>query len=443
MNAIAKTDKTIRNGWKWVPTLYFAEGIPYTIVTVLSVLMYKRFGLDNTDVALYTSWLYLPWVIKPFWSPIVDVFRTKRWWILAMQFFLGISMAGVAFTIHAPHFVQWTLALFWLMAFSSATHDISADGFYMIPLTPHAQTFFVGIRSTAYKLGTFLVQGPALFCIGRLEIYFRDPKQVWSITFLAGALVFVGLLMYHAFALPHPKADRPSGNKDCIQNIWQTIVTFFQKPYVVSAVLFMLLFRLPEAFLVKICPMFLIDPVEEGGLELATMQLGLVQGTMGWIGLVLGGILGGIAISSGGFKRWLWPMVAAISIPDVVYIILAYFQPTSIPFIASCIFIEQFGYGFGFTAYMVFLIYFAQGASKTAHYAFCTGIMALGMMLPGMVAGWLQEQVGYLNFFIIVVVAFIPFTVLASAIVHIDDDFGVQASEEEEEEDEVKKVEEQ
>lgn len=416
----------MKSPWSWIPTLYFAEGIPNTVVMVIAVVMYKRLGLDNESIAFYTSWLYLPWVIKPFWSPIVDMFRTKRWWVLWMQFFIGASMAGVAFTLPVETGVQWSLAFFWLMAFSSATHDIAADGYYMLQLSPHEQALFVGIRSTFYRVANIAGQGLLIMLAGLLEAYTQVPVKAWSLTFFFAAAIFLLLCVYHTRFLPRPTADVDEGRltaRERLNIFCRTFTTFFRKRQILIALAFMLLYRFPEALLTKICPLFLLDKVDAGGLALATSEIGLVQGTVGVIGLTLGGILGGLAVARDGFGKWLWPMVLSISLPNVVYILLAYYQPDNLPIVAACIFVEQFGYGFGFTAYMLYLIHFSQGQFKTAHYAFCTGFMALSMMLPGMAAGWLQEQVGYLNFFIIVM-ALVPLTFLVSAFIRVEPEYG-------------------
>lgn len=409
----------------WIPSLYFAEGIPYVIVTVVSMVMYKRMGLSNVDIALYTSWLQIPWVIKPFWSPIVDMLRTKRWWILLMQLVIGAGLAGVAFTLPASHFVQYSLALFFLLAFSSATHDIAADGFYMLELTEHEQTLYVGMRNTCYRIATIAGQGLLVSMAGFLEAYLRQPIKAWMYTFWAAAALFFALYGYHYFFMPDPegKQQDKARNHLSLGSVFVTFFTFFQKPHILTALAFMLLFRLPEALLSKICPLFLMDPYTQGGLGLSTSEIGLVQGTVGVIGLLLGGIIGGIAVARDGFSKWLWPMVLSISVPDILYILLAYFQPSNLFLINVCVFIEQFGYGFGFTAYMLYLLYFSQGKTQTAHYAFCTGFMSLGMMLPGMCAGYLQDLMGYLNFFIFVV-ALVPVTFAVSALIKVDPHFG-------------------
>ena len=414
--------------WAWVPTLYTAEGLPYVVVMTVAVVLFKNLGLDNTDVALYTSWLYLPWVIKPFWSPLVDVLKTKRWWIVAMQLIVGAAMAGVAMTIPASGTVRWCLAFFWLMAFSSATHDIAADGYYMIELDEQEQSLFVGIRSTFYRVATIIGQGAIVALGGFLETLFKSPQRAWMYTFLAVSALFLLLCLYHAVVLPNPEKTNEGngariGLSSVFKNVIATFVSFFKKEGIAVALLFMLLYRLPEALLVKICPMFLLDPVDKGGLGLSTIDLGFAQGTVGVIGMTVGGILGGIVVARHGFKRWLWPMVLSITLPDAVYIFLAYYQPDNLWLTSACIGVEQFGYGFGFTAYMLYMLYFARGERQTAHYAFCTGFMALSMMLPGMVSGWLQEHLNYLNFFILAMaLTFVTFAV--TALVKVDPEFG-------------------
>ena len=412
--------------WAWIPTLYFAQGLPYVAVMTISVIMYKRLGISNAELAFYTGWLNLPWVIKPLWSPFIDLIKTKRWWITWMQLLIGAGLAGIAFTIPTDYFFQLTLAVFWLMAFSSATHDIAADGFYMLGLSSHEQALFVGIRSTFYRIATIAGQGLLIMLAGHLEKTTNNIPFSWSITFMVLAGLFLALWVWHKFILPHPdsdKAAREVSASTLLKEFGATFVSFFRKKRAGIAILFMLLYRLPEAQLGKMSIPFLIDPTSEGGLGLTTEQIGFVQGTVGIIGLTLGGILGGIAVSRHGLKRWLWPMVWAISLPDIVYVYLSYVQPTSLMLVNTCVFIEQFGYGFGFTAYMLYLIYFADGEHKTAHYAICTAFMALGMMIPGMAAGWLQEVMGYQGFFIWIMVCTLA-TFGVTALLKIDPQFG-------------------
>lgn len=603
-----------RSPWAWIPTLYFAQGLPYVAVMTISVIMYKRLGISNTDIALYTSWLYLPWVIKPFWSPFVDLLKTKRWWVVTMQMLVGAGLAGIAFTIPAPHFFQITLAIFWLVAFSSATHDIAADGFYMLALDTHDQAMYVGIRSTFYRIATIAGQGLLVILAGLLEsntgltplslevnagpqyaneislpnndyvidatdneMHFfaspavleigttADPAKVdsinawvkqqniangfvvaeatgtqkvaqeknsklgekintfiketfgenrertqhqltgnigvvkvclsqkpdkgekvvlntahkkgdqsifltqgdrfefteanwdkpayitiqidpklkeassasfestsgnislaWSITFFVLAGFFIAICLYHKYILPKPASDKAvceATASNIFKEFFATFVTFFQKKQVWVAVLFMLLYRLPEAQLVKLINPFLLDPRELGGMGLTTGQVGLVYGTVGILGLTIGGIIGGIVAAKGGLKKWLWPMAWSISLTCATFVYLSYYQPENFFIINLCVFIEQFGYGFGFTAYMLYLIYFSDGEHKTAHYAICTAFMALGMMLPGMMAGWLQETMGYRTFFIWIMACTVA-TFGVTSLLKIDDRFG-------------------
>lgn len=400
-----------RSAWSWIPTLYFAEGLPYVAVMTLSVIMYKRFGLSNTDIALYTSWLYLPWVIKPFWSPFVDILKTKRWWIISMQLLIGAGLAGIAFTLPTPFYFKASLAFFWLMAFSSATHDIAADGFYMLALDKSQQSFFVGIRSTFYRLAMITGQGLLVILAGFLEKSTGSIPYAWSLTFFILAGLFLLFFVYHRFILPYPASDSGkavSTPKEVMAEFGRTFSSFFRKEGIGLALAFMLLYRLAEAMLVKLAPPFLLDGRDVGGIGLTTQEMGIAYGTFGVIALTAGGILGGIVASRRGLKYWLVPMALSITLPNVVYLLLAVFQPESFFWVNIAVSFEQFGYGFGFTAYMLYLIHFSEGEHKTAHYSICTGFMALGMMLPGMISGWLCTKLGYVGFFTLVMVLVVP-----------------------------------
>jgi PAT family beta-lactamase induction signal transducer AmpG len=611
-----------RSPWAWIPSLYFAEGLPYVAVMTISVIMYKRLGISNADIALYTSWLYLPWVIKPFWSPFVDLLKTKRWWVVTMQVLLGAGFAGIAFTIPVPMFFQTTLAIFWLIGFSSATHDIAADGYYMLALDTHTQAMYVGIRSTFYRVATIAGQGLLVILAGALESgtglkpvsfeikagpeytnnislpledtsalkqlpantanyefnvyppvvnlstqkiasdsaaklktlvhgynlangfipeekkieekekgtsawakYISGPlgrflkrnfgkadasdnklaltgslavvqvklnkapekgetlvlntsldkgdkslavvqgdriefssenwdkpayllvqadsklaeatsatykglsgniKFAWSITFFILAGFFVALSLYHKFILPKPDSDKPARDvtaSNIFKEFFATFGTFFKKKQIWIAIPFLLLYRFPEAQLIKLISPFLLDAREAGGLGLTTGEVGLVYGTVGILGLTIGGIIGGLIAAKGGLKKWLWPMAWSISLTCATFVYLGVFQPQNLLVINLAVFVEQFGYGFGFTAYMLFMIYMSEGEHKTAHYAICTAFMALGMMLPGMAAGWLQEMIGYENFFWWVMIC-CAFTIIVTAFVKVDENFG-------------------
>lgn len=613
-----------RNPWAWVPSLYFAEGIPYIVVMTVSVIMYKRMGISNTDIALYTSWLYLPWVIKPLWSPVVDLLKTKRFWIITMQLIIGAGLAGVALTIPVSKFFQYTLAFFWLLAFSSATHDIAADGFYMLGLSKHDQAWFVGVRSTFYRFAMITGQGLLIILAGYIEstsglpavelsvntktnieksvyinpnsieisesdkelfivtypnelsistkpiskseadsliafaknwntvhgfyssennsknqsktveepswwernvstkladfirkyfgpkvqiikktdltgnigaFYFHlsqkpkedeevvvtfgresgdnsislvegarfifnasnwnkpavaviqiDPKLryetsalfmaragniplAWTITFFVLAGLFILFFIYHKIILPYPDSDKAVKAENVLGEFFRTFALFFRRKNIGIILAFILLYRFAEAQLVKLASPFLLDAQEAGGLALSTGQVGFVYGTVGIIALTLGGLLGGFVAAKKGLKYWLWWMLIAINLPDLVYVYLSYSQTTNFFLINLCVAIEQFGYGFGFTAYMLYLIYISDGEHKTAHYAIATGFMALGMMLPGMFSGWLQEIIGYQHFFVWVCIATIPGFIVAK-FVSIDPEFGKKSIEE-------------
>ena len=401
--------------------------------------MFNNMGMSKGDMAMYTSMLYLPWVIKPLWSPFVDIIKTKRWWIMAMQVIMSVAFAAVAFSLPHPSpetiaeggtpvslFII-TLILFWITAFASATHDIAADGFYMLALKPKDQSLFVGIRSTFYRLSSIFGQGVLVVIAGLLEKNLGDVPKAWSVTLLVSAAMFALITLWHTFNLPKPESDhaRKSGNGagEIMREFGRTFVTFFQKKHVWIALAFMLLYRLPEAFLVKMMNPFLLDPVQQGGLGLSTETVGIVYGTVGVAALTVGGILGGIAASRWGLKKSLWPMAMALTLPCLSFVFLAAFQPQNLVLVSSCVALDQFGYGFGFTAYMLYLIYYSDGEYKTAHYSLCTAFMALSMMIPGMVAGYVQEELGYTDFFIFVMVCCLV-TVAVTAMLKVDPEYG-------------------
>lgn len=407
--------------WGWIPTLYFAQGIPYFMVNNISVLMFAKMGVPNGEMALFTSLLYLPWAIKPFWSPFVDIIKTKRWWILAMQLLMSIAFILLTLSIPRPDAATIaagttpistftiTLMLFIITAFASATHDIAADGFYMLALKQGDQAAFVGIRSTFYRLSSIFGQGVLVTIAGAIELRYNNIPLSWTITMLVTAILFSAVNFYHLFALPKPASDRStlaagaSSAKEIFKEFARTFQTYFTKPGALLAIAFMLLYRLPEAFLIKMCMPFLVASKEKGGLGLSTTEVGIAYGTIGVIFLVLGGILGGLFASRIGLKRSIWWMAAGMTLPCFTFVYLAIGQPDSLLAISTAIAIEQFGYGFGFTAYMLYMMYFSEGEFKTSHYAICTAFMALSMMIPGLFAGYIQEEIGYVNFFWMVI----------------------------------------
>lgn len=408
-----------RTPWAWIPTLYFAEGLPYFIVNVISVTMFKRMGMSNGDLAFYTSLLYLPWTIKPLWSPFVDIIRSKRWWIILMQVIMAASIFALALTLPHPTAEQIatgnisispfavTLIIFYITAFASATHDIAADGYYMLELDKHRQSLFVGVRNTFYRIGSVFGQGMVVVIAGLLETRYGDIPKAWMMTLIISAVIFGAITIYHSFFLPRPAEDASRETRsasEIFSDFGKTFATFFKKKGVWLAIVFMLLYRLPEAFSVKMLTPFMLDAPEKGGLGLTTAQSGLVYGTVGVIALLLGGILGGVFAARKGLKKSLWPMALSLALPCAVYLFMSAVQPEHIWVVYACVAFDQFGYGFGFTAYTLYMMYFADGEFKTAHYALCTAFMALSMMLPGMIAGLMQEAMGYTGFFIMVMV---------------------------------------
>jgi MFS transporter, PAT family, beta-lactamase induction signal transducer AmpG len=433
------TSSATRNPWAWIPTLYYGQGIPYVIVNMLSVAFYKNMGMSNTDIAFYTSWLNLPWVIKPLWSPLIDMFRTKRIWIIAMQLLVGAGMGAVALTIPAADYVRYSLAVFWLIAFASATHDIAADGFYMLALPQHQQAAFVGVRSAFYRAAMLTGQGGLVWLAGQFIEMTGQVVFAWQIVFGILAVMFALLTVYHFFVLERPASDvtKPISS-DYLSDFFGTFRTFFVRKNILIIVAFLLLYRFGEVQALKLVAPFLLDPIDKGGLGLNNKQLGFIYGGVGVAALTLGGISGGLVISKFGLKKCIWPMLLVCHIPNLAFVALAAYQPTSQLAISVAIAVEQFGYGFGFTAYLMFMIMVADGwgtsfegnnPDKTAHYAICTGFMAASVMIPGLFSGKIQSILGYQNFFIYVCIAALP-SFLVAYFVKIDPMFGRKKAEE-------------
>ncbi|QYF95288.1 MFS transporter [Massilia sp. PAMC28688] len=415
--------------WSWIPSLYFLQALPYVVVMTLSTIIYKARGIGNDEMAFYTSMLYLPWVIKPLWSPLVELFSTKRTWTVVLQLIIGISLVVTGFAMQLPNFFIISIAVLWVMAFASATHDIAADGFYMLGLKEHQQAAFVGVRSTFYRIATIAGGGVLAWLGGELTKRTGDAGFAWSVVFFVLAGIFIALFAYHAYRLPRPADDKAVVVTDnTAKEFVATFVSFFKKPEIWLILGFILTYRLGESQLLKMAIPFMMDPAAKGGLGLTTEQVGLAYGTIGIIALTIGGLLGGYFISRVGLKRALWPMVFAVHTPDLIFVYMSSTLPDSFVLITACLAIEQMGYGFGFTALMMFMIMVSQGEHKTAHYSICTGLMALGMMVPGMYSGRVQEFLGYQNFFIYVCLMTLP-AFLMAALVRIDPEFGKKTPE--------------
>lgn len=392
-----------RAAWAWVPSLSFADGLPLVILMTVSLIFYKQMGLSNTAVTFYTSWMYLPWILKPIWSPFIDLVKTKRWWVLLTEILLGAAFGGVAFTIPTSFWFQGTLFFFWVAAFTGASHCVAADGFYLLALNERQQAWFMGIRQMADRLATIFGQGILVMVAGNLQVIFRGSiSYSWSLTFYGLAGVFLALWLWHSRTLPHARDDRQHplvSARAILSGFVLTFRTFLRKKGIIQALCFIMLFRFSEALLSKVSPLFLIDAPHNGGLGLAPQEYGLVQGTVGMIGVIIGSIIGGFAVSKGGLHKWLFPMVLAYSLPPVIYLALAYWLPDSLMLVSVSVFIEQCSTGFGLTAYMMFLIYYNRGEFRTSHYAIASALMTLSLMIPGIMAGSLEEALGYRRFF--------------------------------------------
>ena len=409
--------------WTWVPSLYFVEGVPYFLVNSISVMLFAKMGVPNDELTFFTTLLYFPWFLKGLWSPIVDVLRTKRWWVIAMQVLMTALCFLLAITLPSPDpatmaakstsvgLFRWTLLLFIITAFASATHDIAADGYYMLAHDQKSQAAFVGIRSTFYRIASIFSQGALVFIAGTIEERTDNIPLSWQLTIGLTGLILLLTTMYHLFFMPHPAEDTERKDQtvsSAMRELGRSFTTFFTKPGVWLAILFMLLYRLSEGFLVKLCQPFMLDAVETtirdgqiigGGLGLSTQTVGWLYGTIGVICLLIGGILGGIYISRQGLRKLLWIMALSLTLPSFVYVALSIYQPSDLWFISTCVGFEQFGYGFGFTAYMLYMMHFSEGEYKTSHFAICTAFMALSMMIPGFIAGKIEMAVGYTTFF--------------------------------------------
>jgi PAT family beta-lactamase induction signal transducer AmpG len=407
--------KTSTNPWYWIPVLNFASGLPYAIIISVSVIMYKNLGINNEDIGIYTSLLYLPWVVKPLWSPFIDLYSTKRKWFLAMQLVISIAFLVVGLTIPISNFFVLSLAVFWVAAFASASNDVASDGFYMLALTKDQQSFFLGIRSTFYRLSLLTGNGLIVIIAGYLEQQYGDKSKAWSYTMVIVGFIMTAITIYNYFSTPKVETNTDENEVETATKVSFGAVfkTFFQKKQIGLALAFILVFRLGESQLLKMLTPFLIDEKAVGGMGLTTQDVGIIYGTFGVLALTIGGILGGIAISKDGLGKWMLPMILAMHLPIIGFILLSHFHPSSIYYIYATVIAEQFGYGFGFASFMMYLIYLADGESKTSHYSIATGFMALGMMLPGMLSGFIQEYLGYGNFFIWVFLATIPGIILS------------------------------
>ncbi len=426
-----------RHGLWWVPTLAFLGAIPFIVAQSLSSVLYKNLGVSNSEITFYTSLLYLPWVIKPLWSPLVDIFKTKRFWVILTQMLIGASLFALSLSLHTSHFFFISLAVLWLIAFASSTHDVAADGFYMLGLAPAERASFIGVRSMFYRIANIIGGGIPTLASDSLFAYTGNWASTWAIVFQVLAFILIALALYHLWALPKPSDDKSilevHGKQvsvaEVVREFFATFRAFFTKKDIGIALAFILLFRLGESQALKVVSLFMLDPRDKGGLGLSNHDFGLAYSIVGIGFLTLGGLLGGWLISRFGLRKMLWPMMAAVHLPNLAFLFLAYAQPESLTVISAALAVEQFGYGFGFTAFLMVLMMIADGPLKTSHYALCTGFMAAGMMIPGMFSGKLSTFFGYPHFFLWVCLCTIP-GFLLTAWIKVDADYGKKSAQE-------------
>ncbi len=408
VNNKAQGEKKINPAF-WVPTLYLAEGLPFVVVNVVSVLMYKSLGLKDAEIAFFTSLITIPWVLKPLWGPLLEMFKTKKDFVLFTQFFGGVSFGLLVLTLQLPSFFEWTLIFFALIALNSAIHDTAADGVYVNVLSDTDQAKFVGWQGAFYNVGKVLSQGAFVYVAGILEKNI-GIKPAWTVVMGAFGVILIALSIYHYKFLPSGgKAGSVKNFKEGYLTFLDVVKTFFQKKFIIWAIIFLILYRFAEGQAIKIVPLFMRAAREQGGLGLSTEDIGLIYGFFPTIAYILGTIISGYFTANKGLRKSLIILCAFFNIPFAVYTFLAIFQPDNFFTITSLVVFEYFGYGFGFIGLTLFMMQqIAPGKYKTAHYAFATSIMQFGFMIPSMVSGFVSDFLGYRDFFIWVMFATIP-----------------------------------
>jgi PAT family beta-lactamase induction signal transducer AmpG len=402
---------------RWVPTLYFAEGVPFFAVALIAGILYKRLGLRNDVITFYTSLLLLPWSLKPLWSPLIEMFKTKKFFVVALELAGGLSLALVALCLPLPGYFGYTLALLAVVAFCSSTHDIAADGLYIASLSPKEQAAYTGWQGGFYNAARFFSQGGLIILAGYLELRVGVPRA-WMAIFVAMGLILMALSIYHAQVLPSGGAERRSESiREMAATFKEVVVSFLKKPNIYLLLLFIVLYRAGEGQVVKIGPLFLVDKRVAGGLGLTTDQFGTIYGTFGTLAFVAGSILGGYFTSWLGLRRALLPLVCAMNFPNLAYVYLSTALPVSHLAVTAALSVEMFGYGFGFVGVILLMMQeIAPGKYQTAHYAFANSLMNLGLLIPGTVSGKIQLAVGYRNFFVWVLLSSIPALILSRLI---------------------------
>jgi PAT family beta-lactamase induction signal transducer AmpG len=398
----------------WVPTLYFAEGLPFYAVGMMALIFYSRMGVDNRTITATVSLLGLPWSLKPLWSPFLEMYKTKKFFVVLMEFVGGVSLGLLALCLPLPDYFRYSIAFFALVAFCSSTHDIAADGLYIGSLSPKQQAAYAGWQGGFYNIARFFSQGGLLILAGYLET--RMPAvRAWMIIFATVGITLVALSLFHSRVLPSGGEDRQSKSlREMLATFWDVVVSFFKKPNIWFLLTFVFLYRAGEGQVVKIGPLFLKAARDQGGLGLTTTQFGTIYGTFGTAAFIVGSILGGYFAAWLGLKRALLPLILVMNLPMLTYFYLSSQLPSSSVSITLAMSLEMFGYGFGFVGVMLLMMQeIAPGKYQTAHYAFANSLMNLGLILPGAISGWIQMKIGYQHFFVWVLISALPAMVLS------------------------------
>ena len=416
-------EKTSKSPITWVPSVYFAMGLPFVVLNMVSVLMFKGMGIRDGQITFWTSLIMMPWTLKFLWSPFLEMYKTKKFFVVLTQLVTGLGFLLVGLVLHLPWFFSLCIFLMAIIAFSGATHDIATDGVYMAELSKEEQASWIGWQGAFYNIAKIVASGGLVWVAGRLikhfggvegatkEVMHSAATNAWMIVMIAIGALMILLGLYHIKQLPSGKgtAVKTESAKETFDRLVEVLKNFFTKKHIVYYIFFIILYRFGEGFVMKIVPLFLKAARSEGGLGLNEEQIGLYYGTFGAAAFVLGSVLAGYYISHFGLKRTLFSLCCIFNLPFVAYTFLSQVQPESGLLIGSMITLEYFGYGFGFAGLTLFMMQqIAPGKHQMAHYAFASGIMNLGVMLPGMVSGLISDAIGYKWFFVFTLIATIP-----------------------------------
>ncbi len=424
---VAKKQNLKTSPWSWVPTAYFMEGLPFVMIITVSSIMYKNFGLSNSQITYYTGWLMLPWSIKPLWAWFIETFKTKRWWIYAMELTFASSLFLVAISLHTNYYFQLSLIAFAICTFASASHDIAVDGFYLMNLTSGEQSFFVGMLSSFYQSAKIFGSGVLVILSGVFLAHSNHNVALsWSAVIIIATILAFAIGIYHMKVLPRTEVTTDNKNiNTAIHQIKNIFISLFKLDQIWITILFALTFRLGETMLAKIVPLFILDNRSSGGLGFDNTYVGL-SNIFNLAAIIIAGILGGVFISRFGLKKCLWPMLLVVNIPHIIFVYLAYAKPTNQISVLALQALEHFTANISLTGYMMVLFYVVRDSKyKTAHYAFIAAIMMLTNMLPSMASGSLQELLGYRHYFVFILFAMIP-SVLVIPFIKIDPKFGIK-----------------